>query len=39
MRVLIMEDEAALSKTLSEKLIESGYQADVAENIGDAKRQ
>jgi two-component system OmpR family response regulator len=37
MRVLIMEDEAALSKTLSEKLIESGYQADVAENIGDAK--
>ena len=37
MRVLIMEDEATLSKTLSDKLIEAGYQADIAENIGDAK--
>jgi len=37
MRVLIMGDEATLSKTLSDKLIEAGYQADVAENIGDAK--
>jgi len=37
MRVLIMEDEATLSKTLSDKLIEAGYQADVAENLGDAK--
>jgi two-component system OmpR family response regulator len=32
-----MEDEAALSKTLSDKLIEVGYQADIAENLGDAK--
>jgi two-component system OmpR family response regulator len=37
MRVLIMEDEVTLSKTLSDKLIEAGYQADIAENIGDAK--
>ena len=37
MRVLIMEEKATLSKTLSEKLIEAGYQADIAENIGDAK--
>ena len=37
MRVLIMEDEATLSKTLSDKLIEAGYQVDIAENIGDAK--
>ena len=37
MRVLIMEDEAALSKTLSDKLIEASYQVDIAENIGDAK--
>ena len=37
MRVLIMEDEATLAKTLSDKLIEAGYQADIAENIGDAK--
>ena len=32
-----MEEEATLSKTLSDKLIETGYQADIAENIGDAK--
>ena len=37
MRVLIMEDEATLSKTLSDKLIEASYQVDIAENIGDAK--
>ena len=37
MRVLIIEDEATLSKTLSDKLIENGYQADIAENLGDAK--
>ena len=37
MRVLIMEDEATLAKTLSDKLIEAGYQADIAENMGDAK--
>jgi len=37
MRILIMEDEATLSKTLSDKLIETGYQVDIAENMGDAK--
>ncbi len=37
MRVLIIEDEATLSKTLSDKLISDGYQADIAENLGDAK--
>jgi len=37
MRVLIIEDEATLSKTLFDKLIVEGYQADIAENLGDAK--
>jgi two-component system OmpR family response regulator len=37
MRILIIEDEAALSKTLSETLTDQGYQNDVAENISDAK--
>jgi len=37
MRILIMEDEVILSKTLSEKLTEAGYQNDIAENLGDAK--
>ena len=37
MRVLIIEDEVALGKTLSDKLVNEGYQADIAENIGDAK--
>jgi len=37
MRVLIMEDEATLAKTLSDKLIDLGYQVDIAENRGDAK--
>jgi len=37
MRVLIMEDEATLGKTLSDKLIESSYQVDIAENMSDAK--
>ena len=37
MRVLIIEDEAIQSKILSEKLIEAGYQVDIAENLGDAK--
>jgi len=37
MRVLIMEDEATLSKTLSDQLIESDYQVDIAENLDDAK--
>jgi len=32
-----MEDEVILSKTLSEKLTEAGYQNDIAENLGDAK--
>jgi two-component system OmpR family response regulator len=32
-----MEDEATLSKILSDKLIESSYQVDIAENMSDAK--
>jgi len=37
MRVLIIEDDAILSKTLSQLLIENNFQCDVAENLGDAK--
>ncbi len=37
MRVLIIEYEVDLSKTLSVLLAENGYQCDVAENLGDAK--
>ena len=37
MRVLIIEDDMKLSKTLSDKLIEAEYQADIAESLGDAK--
>ena len=37
MRILIIEDEATLSKTLSETLTQEGYQNDVAENLGDAR--
>lgn len=37
MRILIIEDEVALSKILSDKLTEQGYQNDVAENLSDAK--
>ena len=37
MRILIIEEDATLSKTLSETLTEEGYQNDVAENLGDAK--
>jgi len=37
MRVLIIEDEIGLGKTLSQLLTENGYQCDVAENLGDAK--
>jgi len=37
MRVLIIENEATLSKTLFNKLTEADYQADIAENIDDAK--
>jgi len=37
MRVLVMEDDIELGKILSKKLIESDYQTDLAENLGDAK--
>ena len=37
MRILIIEDDIELGKTLSELLIEHNYQADIAENLGDAK--
>lgn len=37
MRILIIEDNAELSKQLHERLTEQSYQADIAENIGDAK--
>ena len=37
MRILIIEDEVTLSKTLSDRLTEEDYQTDVAENLGDAK--
>lgn len=37
MRILIIEDEVALSKTLSETLTDQGYQNDIAENLSDAK--
>ncbi|MBD3793809.1 MAG: homeostatic response regulator transcription factor HsrA [Campylobacterales bacterium] len=37
MRILIIEDEVTLSKTLSDGLKEFGFQNDVAGNIKDAK--
>jgi len=37
MRILIIEDEVVLGKTLSDTLTVEGYQCDVAENLGDAK--
>ncbi len=37
MRILIIEEDATLGKTLSDALIAQNYQADIAENIGDAK--
>ena len=37
MRILIIEDEVTLGKTLSDTLTVEGYQCDVAENLGDAK--
>jgi len=37
MRVLIIENDVDLSKTLSDKLQSADYQCDIAENIGDAK--
>jgi two-component system OmpR family response regulator len=37
MRILIIEEDAKLSKTLSDTLTEEGYQNDLAENLGDAR--
>lgn len=37
MRILIMEEEVEQGKALSDALLQEGYQADIAENIGDAK--
>jgi len=37
MRILIIEDDTELGKALSDTLIEQNYQADIAENLGDAK--
>ncbi len=37
MRALIFEKEAELSQTLFDKLADHNYQADIAENYGDAK--
>jgi len=37
MRILIIEDEVTLSKTLSDGLKEFGYQNDVAENLSDGR--
>jgi two-component system OmpR family response regulator len=37
MRILIIEDEVTLSKTLSEGLKECGYQNDIAENLKDGR--
>lgn len=37
MRILIVENDATLSKTISDALMEEGYQNDIAENLSDAK--
>jgi len=37
MRILIIEDDAALGTSLSDTLTAQNYQCDVAENMGDAK--
>ncbi|OQX49705.1 MAG: DNA-binding response regulator [Epsilonproteobacteria bacterium 4484_20] len=37
MRVLIIEDDKTLGRTLTQLLSENNYQCDLAENIGDAK--
>jgi len=37
MRVLIIEDDITLGKTLTQLLSENNYQCDLAENLGDAK--
>ena len=37
MRILIIEEDVKLGKKLSDTLIAQSYQADIAENLGDAK--
>jgi len=37
MRVLVIEDDKTLGRTLEQLLGEHGYQCDLAENMGDAK--
>ena len=37
MRILIIEEEEELGRTLSEILTEQNYQCDIAENVSDAK--
>ena len=37
MRVLIIEEDKNLGKTLTQLLVENNYQCDLAENLGDAK--
>jgi len=37
MRILIIEEDEIQGKKLSDTLIEHSYQADIAENLGDAK--
>ncbi|SFV62509.1 Two-component regulator [hydrothermal vent metagenome] len=37
MRILIIEEDAELGKTLSKTLIEEAYQVDISENIPDAQ--
>lgn len=37
MRILIIEDEITLNRTLQEGLIDFGYQVDTAENYKDAE--
>ena len=37
MRILIIEEEVELGRSLSDTLIAENYQADIAENLGDAK--
>lgn len=37
MRILIIEEDATLSKSLSDTLTQEGYQNDLAENLGDAR--
>ena len=37
MRILIVEDELTLNKTISEGLSECGFQTDTSENLKDAE--